>query len=595
MSMKRRDFLKLSALLLGGIPFKRQLDQLFDFNFDFEKIQVLEQEEWGIARSIRMPIIRIPILDDGFWDESKSVKLFTVKKGVELGYSKNRQLILGEKIVHAVLIPSSIGGNFIHIGIVGIEENKILEELAQTETGKDGRNIFSIIGEYYPNKIFNIIEGATRVLNGQREIGHLSAGQEYSLLDLMGVKDGDQGFITGFTTFHLEVNAGGICGFATTFSNSVAKNSTIKKLWEHPAKSKYFVPPADPERSESTTDASLSWVDGEWFDFQFVPDDNMRLVMTCDLIRTGDTAIDDLGPGADMLMVLSLRWLSELDQSEIQDGLDVLENLREDYTKFRSGEDVPAFIEISEEIEWDSKREEVNILKDVYPEEVIDHFIPELHKNKWIMLVSNVVNEINSYAEEYKGYTNSDVISGSIPGLGDHLREKIFSDPIYFNEDGSVINSLRDALWHLDYVSFIDGKATWSIGFAGLLGSLGVVFGNLVPRRLLGYNFNAAADIVSEEYQEFEDQFLYRTEHGFYLDSPQSEHDVEVGDVLVRFDTFVGHSAVVVGKKKIGTKIILLLADANRKGRGTARLYQVDEINFKHVFGQFPVKPVVVK
>ena len=594
MSINRRDFLKISAILLAGIPFKSQFEKLARLGFNFKEVRILEQEEWGIVRSGGMNVIRIPLLDDGFWDESKSVKVFKLKEGVELGYSKRRQVKLGDEIVHAVLIPSSIGGKHIHVGIIGIDGPNGYEEYAQTENGIDGRNIFSIIGEYYPNKIFNIIEGSTRVLKGHREIGVLSAGEQYSLLELMGVEDGDQGFIDGYTTFHLEVTAGGICGFATTFSNSVAKNSTINKLWEHPAKFKYFVAPADPDRSESTTDASLSWVEGEWYDFLFVPDNDMRLVVTCDLIQTGDEEIEDLGPGADMLMVLSLRWTSEVEQSDILDGLEQLEELRENYSMFRAGEEVAAFSEVMESIEWGGENDELNILKDIYPEEVVDHFISELHHDEWIKMVSDIVDEINRYAETYKGHTNADVISGSIPGLGDHLQEYIFSGSEYHNEDGSIVDPLRDALWHLDYVSFINGKATWSVGFAGLLGSLGAFYGNLIPRRLLGYNFNYAAEIVPEEYREFEDQFLYLTANGYYLDSPQSEHEVEVGNVLVRFDTIVGHSAVVIGKKQIGTKIVLLLADANRKGRGTARLYQVDEINFKHVFGQFPVKPVVV-
>ena len=201
------------------------MDKLAGFGINFEDVQVLEQEEWGFATSIGMPVIRIPLLDDGFWDESEPVKLFNIKEGVELGYSKKRELRIGDLIVHSVLIPSSIGGNHIHVGIISVEESGHEDKFAEIETGVDGRNIFSIIGDYYPNKIFNILEGATRVLKTQHEIGFLSGGEEYSLLELMNVRDGDDGFIAGYTTFHLEVNAGGICGFSTTFSNSVAKNS----------------------------------------------------------------------------------------------------------------------------------------------------------------------------------------------------------------------------------------------------------------------------------------------------------------------------------------------------------------------------------
>ena len=210
------------------------------------------------------------------------------------------------------------------------------------------------------------------------------------------------------------------------------------------------------------------------------------------------------------------------------------------------------------------------------------------------MFVANLVQEINVYAGLYKDYERDDVLYSRIPGLGDHLYEKAFSDPVFHNEDGSVLYLLRDALWHLDYVTFIDGKATWSVGFSGLLGSLRSVFGNVVPRRLLGYNFNYAADIVPDEYRDFEVQYRYKTDDGYYLSSPANEHDVNVGNVLVRYETVFGHCAVVIGKKSVGDKTILLLADANRKGHVIARLYQVDEVNFKHVFGQFPVKPVVV-
>jgi hypothetical protein len=594
MKINRRDFLKISALMMGGIPLRSQLDKLSGFGFNFEDIQVLEQEEWGIVRSKGMPIIRIPLLDDGFWDESTPIKTFTLKEGVELGYSKRRLVKLDDEVFHAVLIPSSIGGRHMHIGIIGIERQGEHQEFAETDNGKDGRNIFSIIGEYYPNKLFNIMEGANRVINRQREIGFLSGGEEYSLLELIGARNGDQGFITGFTTFHVEVNAGGVCAFATTFSNSVAKNSTIKKLWEHPAKYKYFVAPADPDRSESTTDASLSWGAAGWFDFLFVPDENMRLVVTCDLVQNGAEDIGDLGPGADMLLVLSLRWTSEIERSDIVDGLDNLATIREGYTKFRDGEAVPEFSEVMQSVEWGSDNESQKIIEDVYPDEVVDHFIPELHNDEWIKLVSEIVEQINDYAETYEGYQHSDVSSGLIPGLGDHLYEKIFSGEIYHNDDGSIIYLLRDSLWHLDHVSLLDGKPTWEIGFSALLGSLRSVFGNVVPRRLLGYGFNYASEIVPEEYWDFEDQFLYRTEFGYYLASPKSEHDVKVGNMLVRYETPVGHCAVVIGKKKIGTKTVLLLADANRKDRGMARLFQVDEINFKHVFGQFPVKPVVV-
>ena len=112
------------------------------------------------------------------------------------------------------------------------------------------------------------------------------------------------------------------------------------------AKFKYFVAPADPERSESTTDASLSWVGDEWFDFEFRPEKDIRLLITCDLIRTGETDIDPLGPGADMLMVLSLRWTSELERSDLVDGLEDLEKMREDYRKLREGEGEGLFPEV---------------------------------------------------------------------------------------------------------------------------------------------------------------------------------------------------------------------------------------------------------
>ena len=452
--MNRKEFLKLSALFLGGIPLRKQFESLFGAEFSFDEIRVLEQDEWGVAKSINMQVIRIPLMDDGFWRESKPIKLFTLGEGVELGYSKRRTLKIGDRVVHAVLIPSSIGGNHIHVGVIGIEDDNGYQELASLDNGKDGRNIFSIIGEYYPNKILNIIEGATRTLRGQREYGFLTGGRQYSLLTLMGIDKEDRGFLTGYTTFHLEVNAGGICGFGTTFANSVAKNSSIDQHWEHPAKSKYFVPPADPVRSESTTDASLSWVGDEWFDILFTPEEDSKLYMTCELIKTGEEDVDELGPETDMLMVLSLHWISDAEKFGVVDGLGELEEIRENYLQFRDGAEVDNFPRNLETIEWVSGKDEVGIIKSVYPEEVVDHFIPELHRDKWIKFVKQVVDEINIYAETYKGNFNSDVLEGKIIGLGNYLKEKIFFAPEYYDESGVMINSLRDAIWHLYFVDY---------------------------------------------------------------------------------------------------------------------------------------------
>ncbi len=154
--------------------------------------------------------------------------------------------------------------------------------------------------------------------------------------------------------------------------------------------------------------------------------------------------------------------------------------------------------------------------------------------------------------------------------------------------DSVQTNEFEAALRHLDWTSNkVSGQKIQCFGLVILVAGMDGRFPNV------GGVSGNAAQLAPDSIKNGNDMVVSM---GDYLAiQVKTLEDVRVGDLLVRYDSMVGHVAAVVGKKTVNGQTVLLIASANQARDGRVALFEVDDNNFEVTFGVSPFKKIVLR
>lgn len=622
LGISRRDFLKLSGAALGALFVNPQRIEAWarilsaEQPKDVELGEVLPHDErTGIIKANNMPVWMYPVKGDYFydyWKDKKRTIPATVEEfrinGVEVGYLNlfyledtktkrvSRYTILphttGQKGIPIALFDQGTISNGKYVADVRYYSND--RELKATATEKGIEH--TILAEFYPNKLVNILEAMKAIDDFQQANGGFKAGQEYSMLKILDLF-GRDGYVPGFTSARAKVKGGGVCVIATNMCKlQTLMGAKIAERWQHPTSSRYTSSPfagwlLRAANSDATVEDSGK---GEVYDFRWVATKSGYINLTAAVMPNGKNVKSDFGDGdtggykADASILATFRW------SDANPGVQStsLEKLQTAYKNYRKGVQNPPLSwsdRFVTETTWAENDKNSSFLKLVAPEEKVERFATELKNNPFLSGLVELRGLINSY----------DSKAGI--GVGSYLKgTNWYSDEATRLGEGTKgRNVFEAALRHLDYyTNIVKGQPLQCFGLVILLAALSDPLCKFkaiggATREKDGAPVTCAAELVPKSIQNGSMVSVHRDGMNFRVVTTLEE--IMPGDLFVLYNTTVGHVGGVVGKKIVNGETVLLFASANQTYEGNMKIFEVDGNNFDVVVGPDPYKKVIIR
>ena len=609
--INRRDFLKLSVLAfssIGVMPLRRigledidtgtKKDVLVN-PISKEKLLPYETAR-GIVSAENMPVWVFPVTEDYFynyWQNKNDKTPASIQElklsGVEMEfqnyyYSEDE---LTSKVSRYAILPYTTGQKGAIIGLLdegryGLDGKYLPTKTYYKEKNELGKEIdslysHSILAEFYPNKIINILEALSAVDDYQQKVGGFVKGKEYSMWEMLDIKN-RPGYVIGKNSAQKLVMAGGVCITATNMCKLMAvMGVTPIEKWEHP--SKYSSSPFAGEKlTPGLTDATVDSHGSEIFDLRFVAPDNGYIKLSIDIILNGKKVKSEYGddavggPKADCSIISTYKWTKKNPGSQTQQ----FSKYRELYTKHRQGiEQIPVLVS---ERQWAKNDVMDKFVKSIAPEERGMRFESEFKNSSFLSGLLELRDLINLYDPDSK------------VGVGTYLR----STPWYLKqisrlkENNPQRDDFESSLRELDYSSNKwPSQPVQCVGGAILLAGLHDAECHLP--QISGFDIRRAAQLVPDEVKSGKIDSM--ANGNVYVKAITTRQEVETGDLFVLPYTYVGHVGCVVGKKVINGETVLLYAAFNQTGDGRMNIFEVDGNNFDAVMGPAPLRKIVMR
>jgi len=554
----------------------------------------------GVISAENMPVWVIPVTEDYFynyWQNKKEGIPSTIQElkisGVEMEYqnyfySKDE---LTSKVSRYAILPYTTGEKGAVIGLLdeGLYEidGKYIPVKSyykeKNEVGKDIDSLFShsILAEFYPNKIINILEALTAIDDYQQKVGGFVKGKEYSMWEMLDIKN-RPGYVIGKNSAQKLVTAGGVCITATNMCKLMAQMGvTPIEKWEHP--SKYSSSPfAGENLTPGLTDATVDSHGNKIFDLRFIASETGFIKITADILFNGKKVLsqygDDAvgGPKADASIISTFKYVKENPGCQTEP----FKKYREMYTKHRQGENVfPVLVS-----EKSFTKNDVNdkLIKSIAPEERGLRFESEFKNSKFLSGLLELRELIDLYD------------SNSGLGVGTYLRSTPWYEKqaIRLQENNRDRDDFESSLRQLDYYSNIwPSQPVQCVGGAILLA--GLHNPECPLPQISGFDIRRAAQLIPDEVKSGKLDAM--ANGGVYVKLVTKREEVEPGNLFVLPHTYIGHVGCVVDKKIVNGETILLYAAFNQTGDGRMTIFEVDGNNFDAIMGPAPLRKFVLK
>ncbi len=647
----RRDFLKLSRkageglffLLYAPDPIKAGI--LGDPKVKYES-EPLRENDWVYAKGTTVYLL--PMRSDWFYDETKGPALLTLNDPIPFQAKNIRTVQTGNTFTRYAEIPLTGDKELAIVKLderVSMDEGKtfISEVLWHENRVSAGEKIFggfTFSAERIVNSvnIRNILEGTSNLLKYQNEHNGFTNGT-YSLLNILHART-DPAYQDGVNAS----KADGIDGIATMISKSLLPlvsggRAEIVARTPHAQGFAYFAGPTTPDVTQSNSDANVGNADFIW---KFTNVDNpLYLWAEASVIPVGDTwdaKKSNITLPADGKLVLTFTWRNTPTRSGSFDRISGLKQVYEAYHEggpqslagqvlARAGGETPT--------DWKSIDPLVSV---VHPEQAIGNFVSEIghsesgqsldviqkflstHINEygttkhdisateWFRMYYGLVYHMRDLVQDYKTqfpYSVSDSNAGKprpTVTLGTYisilLREEGVWNQLHAmsqlkKRPNDKISLLDIAIHHLnDNTYILPDQPMTCVGMAVLLGCLPVP---LAPSYIGGEKTAYASGLLHETTKEMLHLFGSYIDSGLLFVRIDTIKDVLVGDLFIRYaGNNKNHTGAVVGRKIVDGRVKLLMADANRKDDGVIRMFEVDQDNFRVIFGEGELTPPVV-
>jgi len=599
-NLTRREFFKASAVWGMALAIKPPENSTPEISGKseggYEVVNI--NETGGIWNLENSPVYLIPLRTDYFIDEdNREVEEWEIGN-LKLGY--NRSFILrapdGTGLEVATL-PHLTGERFLPIVVVNrgtfdglYNTYRSRETYARIASSRDVSGEYGVIGDYYPNKIYNLLEATKQLLVFQKENGSLRQGESYSFLDMINLVH-DRDYLYGLGYPDIQVRGQGVCGIATVLAHALSQTGAVFEIHEpHTHWTRYFIGPLD-ANIELANDTAVSIDGGIRHDFIF---SNYEGYISADvsLAVTGSPRANGLtGNNARVFIQLSLT--SERPDLESQE--ERISAIQQAYTTFnQNGAISPLLTEgrlINRHL-WQMTEDIEKITREVYHEESLVGFENDIRSEPYLRDITSLKEIVHQYIELYPYET---FIPTRTLRLGDFIRESEWFNLL--SEEKK--NSLESALNHLNGSTYRYGEpereAIQCIGWVVLLSALGY---ESSPISISSHPASFARDLIPLQMRGENCPRELNIGQYYYV-CPERLEEFETGDLFVPyeipFEATVGHVGAVIDKKVIDGQTVLLISDANRKRDGRVRIFRVDEANKYAIFGEPPRNWVVLR
>lgn len=575
----------------SNIPSVYQEEKPFNYeilnisNWNEYEIDSVERKEagYGVTITNDTSMYMIPLRKDNFVDERKEVKEIIVPFGSDLEIAEVREIVgpNNEKI-RIGLVANTYGGNVAVAILLGaVDENGVGMEFSK-EREEKMRTVSYVVTEdfIYPNKVVNTLVALRNISEYQEANGQFKQGQEYSYLDMIGLKDPvkNKEYENGLTSAKSVVRGGGVCAMATGVSSLVhLQDYKIVEQWAHP--SRYAQGPFSP--SEYEVDATVDYNDQSVYDFRWSQEEDkylkVNLFMTPSDIPFEDTQRDGVGGPSDVFMVVSLSFTD----TPVENQSDAIEKKLNEYQQYR---------ESLHQSRLNFNQMDLNVLRHpftptmwdavdlIYNIEDISGFDEIIEKSWEFQDVLELQEAVNSYP------LDSEVF------LSTYLKDSEW----YKNHVNEENKEKVDRIIGLSTIARIEGQPLQCVGFVMLASWL-------YPELNIPYVGSAAVfsarELIPPELTAYKHEEVsgWHTNYGAYaLGGPISLEEYMPGDLFVRTDGAIiastgkpsGHIGLILGKiTKDDGSTVLLVADSNRHNDGRIKIFSVDEYNMEEVFG----------
>ena len=602
-TLSRREFGKvLFTGIIGGLIPREVLglgqDNLIN---PITKEKMLPSEAIrGIVSAENMPVLVFPVTEDYFYNywQNKNAKIPSQVQelkisGVEMEflnyfYSEDE---LSSKVSRYAILPYTTGEKGAVIGLLdegkyGLDGKYLPTKTYYKEKKELGKDIdslssHSILAEFYPNKIINILEALTAIDDYQQKVGGFVKGREYSMWEMLDIKNRSD-YVIGKNSAQKLVKAGGVCITATNMCKLMAvMGVTPIEKWEHP--SKYSSSPFAGEKlTPGLTDATVDSHGNKIFDLRFIAPEDGFIKITADVLFNGKKVISEYGddaiggPKADASIISTFKWVKTNPGCQTKQ----FAQYREMYTKHRQGANIFP-VSVSEK---SFAKNDINdkLIKSIAPEERGLRFESEFKNSKFLSGLLELRELINSYD------SSSDI------GVGTHLRSTdwYIKQILRLKENNRDRDDFESSLRQLDYYTNMwPLQPVQCVGGAILLAGLHDSECN-IPQ-ISGFDISRASQLIPDEIKSGKLDAM--ANGGVYVKAVTKREDVEPGNLFVLPYTYVGHVGCVVDKKIVNGETILLYAAFNQKGDGRMDIFEVDGNNFDAVMGPAPLRKYVLK
>lgn len=641
--LSRRDFLKISTLIAGGVFLDPSITKhhLFEGTRpeSLDNVELLPKEKrTGLLTAENMPVILVPLKKDYFYNywynrlEGVHQPCNTYKiSGLEFGYKDLYTASDGlGKAVRYTIFPHTMGLKTVAFGLYDkgtidpiTKKYQVTEKFYKNDKtcaslGRENGTEHSIIAEFYPNKNINILEAMRAIDEYQHKIGGFKKGTEYSYLKILDFDNRARDYVSGRTSSASIVRGGGICATATNICKlQTVLGMEITKRQPHAIGSRYFAgPDAGPLLNERNTDATVygTGYSPDDVDFRWIPNEDGFIKITAMLLPNGKTIKNDIeGLEGDVTIFVTQSWVKN--DPGIQ--TDTLKTIQNNYVNFRTSGYSPiakAALEskgkMIESILWDSKSDKCRLAKSINPEERSSRFKNEIEAPGFLKDLKELEAIINSYE-----YSSGKMVGDYIKSFDWYKRQV---DRL--TKQGDTGEDLENAIKHLNsHANMLNLKQpVQCVGFVILLASLKYKEFNaynvydltatqardICPTKIRGVCGEAlygAYPVDSFQFDKIVSSLpsvkgcdVYAKK--YYIAQPVNTIDeIQVGDLFVNIDTETGHIGAIVGKKTVNGKTVLLMADSNRTSEGKVKVYETDENNFDVVLGAYPWPKVMIR
>lgn len=610
--ISRRDFLKMSAVAFAGLMLPKEFSHAGETLKKMGEELLPVQQKTGVLVAQNMPVMLYPLKKDYFYDHWKNKKQAipaTVEEykvsNIELGYLNLFSKTDTQKrtVTRYTILPHTTGQRLLPIATFdeGTLDNKGLyhpttkyysSDIEYKPSGAETGCEHTILSEFYPNKIINILEAFRAIDDFQQENGGFIKGQEYSMLTILNLQE-RKGYVVGLNSGRRQVTGGGVCVVATNMCKlQRLLGSDVTQRWMHYTDTRYNSSPfagwvLRAENSDATVERGS---DGQQFDFRWVATKNGYICLSATVMPNGKKVINDLGDDpnnggntSDASILATMRYVSNNPGSHAAS----LENAKQQYIAYRKQGKASLGVASSgnrfiREIPWTKDDRLSKELKTIAPEERVSRFESDFSKDQFLGGLVELRSIINSF----------DVASGL--GVGTYIRQSEWykKQVERLKNDKTGLNGFESALNHLDQNTHqVTGQPVQCIGLAILLAGLNDK--DCKFKNIGGEQISRAAQLVPDSIKNGSMKAVSRGNYS--VKTLESITDYQPGDLFLLYNTPVGHIGGVVGKKVVNGETVLLFAAANQTSEGDMKLFEVDGNNFDVVTGPPSYKRVVIR